>query len=612
MPGKVWFYADVGTSAFVNTSYNKEENKMMRRIDVEMTLHARKPCAKLDDGDVVLAATPRRGSLLCSLTTLAVAIMFAVCVSDAIAGVEYTIDAPNGVGDVVSLTNALKQLNALASRDNARVWLEAGVYDLRGVFMDSENHLVLAAANGAMIAGLGDVPDKTILLGGGDDSEKGRHRILAISGTNFGYTTVSNLTVTGGYSTGNGGGIGDSGNGSVQYCRLIVSNNYAVGSNGGGGGGCFRGRAFNCLFENNGTSQWGGGLWTSGGCALLSDTQGAWDCVFTGNYGIAGQYKYGGALKLAGKCARCTFKGNRSNHGGAVYVSDRQYVWKSNALTNTTDIVDSVFEGNYLVSGGDGSAVYNSAEVVLSNCVFAANVDSNGGQGVVCRGDLYDCVITNNSRVTSLLYDCNLERCVVSGNTVSGNAALIDKESVSGTHTNINCVFADNVMKNYGRISDSKTFLNCTIVGNDSQAGANWGFICNPACSLVNCVLSGNKIGNDMLDIRPVSGPGGSVTNALRMTNCVFVKSQNGVGENWEGLVNCRKVADVKFVDATNGNYTPTTRSSLYNTGFADDGIVTLIGDRDIVGNRRVFGGGLDIGAYECQLIPPGFVLSFR
>ena len=543
---------------------------------------------------------------------LAVATSMSCMLGASAAAQIYTIEAPNGVGDVVALTNALTQLNALSQDDRggARVWLEPGLYDLRGVFMDSGNHLKLGGASGAMIAGLGDGPDKTILLGGGNDSEKGRHRILAISGTNWGFTTVSNLTVTGGYTTGNGGGITGNDSGSVKYYNLIVSNNYAVGSNGGGGGGCMRGRAFNCLFADNGTEQRGGGLWTNGGCGMVPEIQGAWDCVFSNNYTVGSMY--GGGLKLSGKCVRCKFFGNHSCYGGAMHVSERQYVWYVGNYTNTTEVFDCVFEGNYLSASGNGYAIhYSGSGIPISNCVFTANGDGRGAS-VVWGGNLYDCAVTNNAAAAYVLFDCNLERCVVSGNSVSGNAGLIDGETTAGVHTNVNCLFVNNVMTSYGRISNSKAFVNCTIVGNDSQIGGNYGFICHPNCHLSNCVLSGNKIGGSMLDIRPIYNPGGTTTSALHMVSCVFVKSQKGVGEDWEGLVDCKKVADVRFVDAANGDYTPKTRSAAYDAGCQDPWILSLVGATDLAGNGRVFGGRIDIGAYESQVRKPGATLIFR
>ena len=525
----------------------------------------------------------------------------------------YTIEAPNGVGDVHALTNALTSFNALSDRTNGRIYLQPGVYDLKGVYMSSGSHLVLdGGKSGIVFAGLGDAPEDTILLGEGEAG--GRRVMQSGGGGNFAWLTVSNLTVTGGWTSGSGGGI--YGSATTKYCNLVVSNNFARSSSNYGGGGCYQGRAEYCLFADNragsGTENiWGGGLYTSGGGGQSANLiQGAFHCVFSNNWASA----YGGGLSLSGKCEDCVFIGNSANHGGAVCTLNTQFTWFSGKLTNTTEISNCKFKGNDVSAWGHGAALYNraAAGIFVSNCVFEANISTQGGDAIVCGANMYDCVVTNNSRGLSILRDCNLARCLVSGNTVSDNAAQIDKEQTAGTHTNVNCVFANNVMKSYGRISNTKAFVNCTIVGNDSQNGGNYGFICNPACNLSNCILSGNKIGGSMLDIRPISDAGGSTTSALHMVNCVFVKSQKGVGENWEGLVNCKQVADVKFVDAANGNYTPKTSSVAYDYGLADDWILELVGAKDVAGNMRVFGNGLDVGAYESQLWPPGFLIMVQ
>ena len=105
------------------------------------------------------------------------------------------------------------------------------------------------------------------------------------------------------------------------------------------------------------------------------------------------------------------------------------------------------------------------------------------------------------------------------------------------------------------------------------------------------------------------------------MTNCVFATSDIAAGSigvdgavTHDGLGNCQQLAKsaLKLVDEPNGDYTPSTRSPLYDKGLADDWIVDLVGYRDLADGQRIFGGGLDIGAYECQLDKPGMMLIFR
>ena len=136
-------------------------------------------------------------------------ILLALCIPITAAAKEYTIEAPGGVGDIESLTNALVDINkkVLAERNSSKVWLKPGVYNLRGVSMSTDSgtgHLSLKSLNWGLIAGLGDGPEDTILLGGGKEDGLG---VLCVSGNNSGWMTISNLTVTGGWSSGNGGGI---------------------------------------------------------------------------------------------------------------------------------------------------------------------------------------------------------------------------------------------------------------------------------------------------------------------------------------------------------------------------------------------------------------------
>ena len=205
-------------------------------------------------------------SFAIKLPVLSVCVLFAASLT----AKEYIIEAPDGVGDVVALTNAFKKSHYASTA--VKILLKPGVYDLSGIKMDGSRHLLCYALKAtSVIAGLGTNPGDTVLLGGGATDNC---RIMDLYG---GDVTVSNLTVTGGYLSGNSDGAGINGGPNVCYRHLIVSNNYAKGSGGGGAGGCMKGSAYNCIFVDNRTGKYGAALYVD------SNECGAWDCVFSNN-----------------------------------------------------------------------------------------------------------------------------------------------------------------------------------------------------------------------------------------------------------------------------------------------------------------------------------------
>ena len=523
------------------------------------------------------------------------------------AGLTFTIPAPNGVGDVVALTNAFTQIYAAGynGRMGARVWLQPGVYDLSGVYMSSTSHLHLESCHNVVVAGLGNGPGDTILLGGGETEA---HRVLNCSGSNYDWLTISNLTVTGGWIAGNGGGI--QGNGTTRYLDLIVSNNYAKGSWGAGGGGILRGRAINCLFADNRTDCWGGGFWSDGGGGQDARfVQGTWNCVFTNNLAY-----YGGGHYGSGKCIGSTFIGNRAVSGAAFGCgSGAAFTWHGGRFTNETEVTGCLFTGNQHTESGNGTAILNLSAnsrplISVSNCVITANIDDHGGNGVVHGCEMTDCTFTGNTRLSCLIYNCNLTRCLVADNTRTYGGETFDNNDSAGAYTNVNCVFIRNTDSAYGNLTIGKILVNCTYAENSNAGGGNYGgFIRN--CPAWNCLFAGNKIGGRRRDIRyQYLG----FTFDLALTNCVISATYDDVSENFPGLANCRITTKIRVVDEANGDYTPTTGSPLYDKAAQDAWILSLVGDRDFAGNRRVFGDGLDIGAFECQEFPPALKIIVR
>ena len=551
------------------------------------------------------------------LPKVAVAMIAAACTLDVLAAFQRTIEAPGGVGDVTSLTNVLAEFNALSSDDrkSARIYLEKGTYNLSGVYMTGTHHLNVAGSQNGIFAGLGNGPEETILLGGG---EAEAHGVLIFGGGgNWSFNTISNLTITGGWTSNNGGGI--NGSSSVEYRNLIVSNNCAKGTgNGAGGGGCFKGRAFNCLFANNRTSErWGGGMATgSEGYSNRSENegQGAWRCTFIDN----SAYACGGGLAIngGGQCIGCSFTNNTtSGNGGGVYVETVSYTSQYTGTQRTTQVKNCTFTGNNGAGSGFFAKSTAAGLMPVSNCVFRLNLGGN----TAVRGDMKDCIFESNTNSIGVIRNSSMERCVVRNNAVMNRyATAIDYCDADTTVlTNVNCLIESNgYLDEYGKLLYRKAYVNCTIVGNYMPNGGNYGYPSRD-CVFWNCVLFDNKISTSTTrDVRTMDKDKNPLT--VCMTNCVFATSDLAAGSigaggavTHDGLGACRQLAKaaLKLVDEPNGDYTPTTRSPLYGTGRADDWILSLVGDKDLAGNQRMFGGGLDIGAYECQLNKPGAML---
>lgn len=532
---------------------------------------------------------------------LAGAALFAHCA----AGWETTVPSTNGIGDVVALTNALKTFNdrTQANRANGRIWLSPGLYDLSGIKMLAA-HLFVNTAKNAMIAGTGATPGETILLGGG---ETDKLRVLYTSGgTDSGVFTISNLTITGGYTTTFGGGVYDSSSSSTNQtteCRYcIITNNYAVQD--GGGMGC--GRAYNCLFADN-TGRQGGGMTTAAVFGKFDGYGGgAWDCVFSNNVATSNEKnrRGGGGIHFSGggHCERCTFFGNRAKDGSAItFVNTKYGNGRGDDCISKVLNCDFVCNTNHLYGGTGVVWCVAANNAIVSNCTFRANKPYT--YQLLHGLDMFDCTISDHRPYVHLFERCNLSRCIVSNNIYTGSTGgyAIDKSYAVGAYTNVNCLFVGNQHLVTGHISEGKTLVNCTYA-NNVGGGANYGGICRQG-QMFNCVFSGNKkINGTAMDVRMIYDPTATRhTNKVSMVNCAYTAcdySFNEADAEYWGFTNCVKTANL-FVNASSGNYTLRPSSPARNTGLTEDWILALVGDRDLAGNPRVPDGRIDMGAFQ-------------
>ncbi len=526
--------------------------------------------------------------------------MAMVAVSFCAFGVEYVIEAPDGVGDVVALTNALNQCPTGGGTDTTgfTVKLKPGVYNLKGITMTSSSHLDLRQARDALFTGLGDSPEDTVLVGGGTNDNV--RVINCVGGGNYWWYTISNITVTAGYSISDGGGI--QGSGTTRYRDCIISNNFARGSNGGGGGGAMRGQAVRCLFADNRTEQHGAGFWTdsNGKCGLMTfpaNAQGATDCVFSNNVATA---KNGGGI-YNGLNRRCTFIGNGSvgQGGGACYSALPDAIgsgcFDCTFINNLCDINNWEARGGGLYGG------------TASNCVFSGN---SGGS--ICRGgavsdaNLYDCVITNTTCGTYVLANCNMQRCYVSDCRVTVTHGVFMGRyntlalPAADVYTNANCVY-ERTYSNGGdtmgenRFAQNMVFVNCTISGHVNWANTQRSPLPD-SCTAINTLI----VGCTPYDV---------ITNDCAvMSNCLW-KTQKGGALPPDKAVNSRCESRLRFWDISPYPCDISSGSPARDAGLDNDFVRSLVGVTDFSGRPRFALGGIDVGAQECQKIQHSVIL---
>ena len=262
--------------------------------------------------------------------------------------------------------------------------------------------------------------------------------------------------------------------------------------------------------------------------------------------------------------------------------------------------------GFTLTNGGatqGGGAWCASSSGVLSNCIITGSAAYSGAGGV-WMGSLYHCTILSNFTTStsshgggacySILYNCTLlgnsgsfgggasastlYNCLISSNSQSGvygsrayNCTLQGNSANSGGgawhSTLVNCLLTDNSAIYYGGGAYSGSLQNCTLVRNTGRGAY--------ASKLQNCIIYFNSEGNYDSDAEmsyccttPMPAEGaGNITNAP-----LFADPDHG---------NFRLHPASPCIDAGNNAYALA---------------VTDLGD-----NPRIFGGVVDMGAYEAQ-----------
>ncbi len=230
-------------------------------------------------------------------------------------------------------------------------------------------------------------------------------RVFNITGAGT-VVTLDGLTVTKGYTTGNGGGIyGDTGS-TITVNNSTLNGNRAAN---GGGGICVDAGTVavnNSEISGNTASIFGGGIYVYGGSITITDSE------------------------ISGNTA--------SDGGGGIYVVD-----------STTNVSNTTISGNTAYSGG--GIFVNGGTVAVSNSTINGNTASFGGGIYINAGGTLN--MTNSTIIGNtagyaggiFVYDgvANVSNSTISGNTATGYGGGIYVET--GTLNLLNSIVLGNV-----------------------------------------------------------------------------------------------------------------------------------------------------------------------
>jgi hypothetical protein len=489
-----------------------------------------------------------------------------------------------GIGDGSSWTDAFPDLQqALAVAEvGDEIWVAEGTYRPTDT-ADRDASFVLVSGTGLYggFDGTEDARDErdpeahiTVLsgeIGDPDDTIDNAFHVVTASGVD-GSTVLDGFTVTGGEGNGanprnRGAGIyAENSSLVVRNCRIVE--NQVVQTDGfGGGGGAFFGtsgspRFERVVFERNGLNGIGGGLWllSEGGAASEAEVEAQHRAVEAKKQ--TGRVTEAGALSVV--LREVSFTENTARFGGGV------------ALDNTTFIaIESAFVRNVALAAA-GGGLEGGGAITLVNTVFFGNRAEPGGPLSIGGGMA---PIGATSTLVNVAFIGNVAD--FAGGLSAGN----------GNYTLTNVTFAANEANEEGgaiRVAGSSAFLqNAVFWRNGDEVAVSTG-----DATLRHVLIAGGC---------PSDDPDDATCEALLDADPLFVRAPDpGPDETWG-------TADDDYGDLSLQGTSPAVDFGL--TSFLPPDTFDLDSDGDtaeplpldLVGEARVVGASVDLGAYEWQ-----------
>ena len=416
----------------------------------------------------------------------------------------------------------------------------------------------------------------------------------------------------------------------------------------GSAGGVFHAILYDCVITNNSAGFCGGGI--AGGrqngatdtARPICETR-AYNCLIGWNRSVYG----GGAAVAPENLAReycqlfdCTLVGNAAAYdetgdggglgGGAYQCVVSNCVVRGNSSTRGNDSAFNAYGHNYGVGKGGGVMDCEVIDSILEN-----NTCTGGGAGAA-NSDLTRCVLQGNSATGGApeyanygggAYSCSVADCLLTGNSAGFGGGAFNGFLE-------NCVISNNQTTAYdGGAAYNASTRNCLVTGNRSNRyyalckGAHYGTLVYGNRNETLNPLAASGIGADAGDPEAVAvnctvwnnDNSSAQVSRTYMTNCIvgsveYIPSavnsfwRYGTVDNQTGCISGED-KDPKFEGVTLAD-TPTTVQGFSPEAFAiksgslcrDKGLLLAgqAGEKDLLGNKRVKYGHVDMGALEC------------
>ena len=560
---------------------------------------------------------------------------------------------PGGTGNGSSWANASGNIQDMIDYSNSgdQVWIAGGTYLLAttitmrngvsvyGGFFGNET--TISARPKSDLDGNGTIEPwefthATVLNG------QNARRVIN-QGTIFTMETVwDGLSITNGKITsGYGAGIVLGTN--SKLTNSVVSNNSSANNSDMffGGGGIYNagGNVSHCLIHSNSVTNWqyprGGGIYSIGGivsyCTISNNTVSSTgspssgggvyvengvmsNCNVLSNSASGSYLGYGGGIYISNSAiSDCMIVGNTSSLGGGIYCIVSATINNCTINGNTA----SGWGGNNHILGG-GICYSNNATGTLSNCTISGNTASitNVSSGFTALGGgvygnaevtIMDCILDDNKTMVDGviagrgggIYQGIITRCRIENNTSGEGGGFYGS---SANH----CLILNNSATTNGGggfvVSNDKN-INCTFVGNtanNSGGGAYYSTLSGTKAA--NCIFWQNNAPT----WPQIGTPTGS--NPANITYSAVQDGYTGTGNITIAAEN--ETGGPKFLNPLTHNYQLQACSPCINAG--NNGELTAAADTtDLAGNTRIYGGTVDLGAYERQSAnPPTYTIS--